>query len=131
MNAFLLIIAMLSFTTVDNAAVEKEAPGFSITYSLTAFAKHNCDNAELRSGADLKALTITFVNNTEQEITLMHVGTDGKQRRIADLDGGQTKEFATYQGHVIAVRDQSNACKALLVATSASGTSERVVFAAE
>lgn len=132
MSAFVLIIALLSFPTVDNATVEKEAPDFSITYNSPAFDKHGCDNdEELRSGADVKALTITFVNNTEQEISIYHVDKDGKQRRITDLDGGQTAEFATYQGHVVAVRDQSNACKAVLVATSAAGVAERVVFTAE
>ncbi len=105
-------------------------PELRLIHSATAFTEHACEEVEtLHSTVDDVLVTVTFVNSTSREVTLMHVNKEGREERKADLQGGQSVTIVTHQSHVWSVRNDRNACHTLLKVSAGAGANETVTFA--
>lgn len=131
MSLHTIILVLFAFNLSSPTLVnEDDGRDIRLAYKAGSFTEHACEESEtMRSGADDVLVTISFLNSTSREVSLMHVNKEGREERKADLQSGQTVSIVTHQGHVWVVRDDSNACHTLLKVSTSAGDNEAVTFA--
>ncbi len=131
MSFQLIAWALLSFQMNASAPIAADNdPQLRLDYSASAFSEHACEEVEtLHSAVDDVQVTVTFVNTTGREVTLLHVNKEGREERKADLQAGESMTIVTHQSHVWTVRNDRNSCHTLLKVSAGAAASETVTFA--